>query len=79
MRDIQGTKLAPRLEGRGVDLRWSDKIEDVSQSECELASTSTAIRILRLDLCAGPPLSSLVSRLSFSCLPWRFTLVDNSR
>ncbi|RSH90450.1 hypothetical protein EHS25_001055 [Saitozyma podzolica] len=33
MRDIQGTKLAPRLEGRGVDLRWSDKIEDVSQTD----------------------------------------------
>ncbi|GFZ43374.1 hypothetical protein JCM24511_01094 [Saitozyma sp. JCM 24511] len=33
MRDIQGTKLAPRLEGRGVDRRWSDKIEDVSQTD----------------------------------------------
>ncbi len=35
MRDLQGDKLAPKLQGRDVKLTWSDMIDGVEDCERE--------------------------------------------
>jgi hypothetical protein len=35
MQKLQGEKLAARIEGRGVDLKWSDMVDGIEDCERE--------------------------------------------